>query len=210
VPRRSKDTDNGDPRTLEEIRDRLAELDAEFPDQRFTDEQRDEWERLSAKADELKTRREWIAELARDPGNHDTAAPYRRPATTDQLEATVAPHARANRDSAMRTVERHVNAGNLTAQAADRVDDVLRGPDAGFGLDARYIETHGSPAYERAFAKLLRFGDTAALRMTLEEQQAVQSATAAEEMRTAMAEGTGSNGWVRDPDPDRPDDQPEQ
>jgi HK97 family phage major capsid protein len=192
VPRTRQNDD--DPRTLEEIRDRLAEMDAEYPDQRFPDEQRDEWERLSARADELRARREWLAELARDPANHDTAAPYRRPATTDQLEATVAPHARANRDSAMRTVERHVNAGNLTAQAADRVDDVLRGPDAGFGLDAKYIETHGDPAYERAFAKLLRFGDGAVLRMTGEEQQAVQHANQAEELRTAMAEGTGSTG----------------
>jgi HK97 family phage major capsid protein len=80
------------------------------------------------------------------------------------------------------------------AEAADRVDGVLRGADAPYGLDARYIETHGSAEYERAFAKLLRWGDGAALRMTREEQTAVQNANAAEEMRTAMAEGTGSTG----------------
>jgi HK97 family phage major capsid protein len=98
------------------------------------------------------------------------------------------------RDGAMRAIERHVNGGGLTAEAADRVDGVLRGADAPYGLDARYIETHGAAAYEAAFAKLLRWGDSAALRMTTEEQQAVQQANAAEEMRTAMAEGAGASG----------------
>jgi HK97 family phage major capsid protein len=175
------------------LRERIAELDEESTGERFDDQQREEWEALNGAVDEFDVRRKRIAELYNDPRNHDTGMSYRR-AAGDELETAVMPHARANRDSAMRTVERHVNAGNLNAEAADRVDDVLRGPDAGFGLDARYIETHGSPAYERAFAKLLRFGDTAALRMTTEEQQAVQSANQAEEMRTAMAEGVGSTG----------------
>jgi HK97 family phage major capsid protein len=98
------------------------------------------------------------------------------------------------RSRAMRTIERHLNSGDLSGEAADRVDGVLRGADAPYGLDARYIEAHGSAAYERAFAKLLRWGDGATLRMTAEEQQAVQTANQAEEMRTAMAEGTGSTG----------------
>jgi HK97 family phage major capsid protein len=101
---------------------------------------------------------------------------------------------RAHRDGAMRTIERHVREGSLSSQAADRVDGVLRGADAPYGLDAKYIETHGSEAYKRAFAKLLRFGEGAVLRMTTEEQMAVQAANQAEEMRTAMAEGTGSTG----------------
>jgi HK97 family phage major capsid protein len=109
-------------------------------------------------------------------------------------ETTVMPNARQAREGALRCIERHVNEGALTSEAADRVDSVLRGPDAPLGLDARYIETHGSPAYERAFAKLLRFGDGAVLRMTQQEQMAVQAANHAEELRTAMAEGTGSTG----------------
>jgi HK97 family phage major capsid protein len=98
------------------------------------------------------------------------------------------------RDGAMRTIERHVKGGNLTAQAADRVDGVLRGGDAGLGLDAAYIEAAGSPEYERAFHKLLRFGDGAVLRMTPEEQQAVQKVNRAEEMRTALTVGSGAGG----------------
>jgi hypothetical protein len=71
------------------------------------------------------------------------------------------PHLREARDGAMRTLERHSKADALSSEAVDRVDAVLRGPDAGFGLDAAYIEAAGSEAYERAFAKLIRYGDGA-------------------------------------------------
>jgi HK97 family phage major capsid protein len=134
---------------------------------------------------------ERIAELAKNPANCEPGfaePPSREPVEPGQQFAVRA------RDGAMRTIERHVKGGDLTAEAADRVDGVLRGADAPYGLDARYIEAHGSAAYERAFAKLLRWGDGATLRMTAEEQQAVQTANQAEEMRTAMAEGTGSTG----------------
>jgi HK97 family phage major capsid protein len=48
--------------------------------------------------------------------------------------------------------------------------------------------------YERAFAKLLRYGDGAVLRMTAEEQAAVQATNHAEEMRTALTVGSGAGG----------------
>jgi hypothetical protein len=87
-----------------------------------------------------------------------------------------------------------VDAGEFGVRAADRVDAVLRGADAPFGLDARCIATHGSPAYERAFAKLLQHGEGAAMRMTSDEQAAAQAANQAAEMRTAMVKGAGSTG----------------
>ena len=102
--------------------------------------------------------------------------------------------ARQRRDAAMRTIERHVKQGDLTAEAADRVDGVLSGPDADFGVDAAYIEAAGDPAYARAFHKLIRYGDGAVLRMTREEQEAVQAVNHAEQTRAAMTVGTGSQG----------------
>src|SRR3954451_22593783 len=68
-------------------------------------------------------------------------------------------------DGALRTIERHVNDGHLNAIAADGVDECLRGPDKALGLDAAYVEAAGAPAYERAFSKLIRYGDGAVLRM---------------------------------------------
>ncbi len=53
------------------------------------------------------------------------------------------------RDAALRMVEQR--SGELSGTAADRLDDVIR-RDA-FGVDCRYIESHGSDAYRRAFAK---------------------------------------------------------
>ena len=96
------------------------------------------------------------------------------------------------RDEALRTIERSVNRGALTSRAADRMDGALQ-RDGDLGIDAAYIAAVGDPAYERAFAKLKQHGALAPMRMTTEEQQAVQRVTRAESVR-AMLEGTGSAG----------------
>jgi HK97 family phage major capsid protein len=174
-----------------EIKQRIQALDRQYAGKQFPQAARDEWAALNEQfeaAEELEVRTGWIEELARDPAHREAGATFR--GEDDPRQATTA------RDGAMRTIERHVNAGALTAEAADRVDEVLRKGDAGFGLDARYVETHGSEEYERAFAKLLRYGDGAAMRMTPGEMTAVQKATGAEELRTAMAEGVGSTGGM--------------
>jgi len=101
--------------------------------------------------------------------------------------------ARQHRDAAMRTIDRHVNQGDLTAEAADRVDQLVRERDP-MGLDAAYVTAAGSEAYDTAFGKMLRYGDGAVLRMTGEEQQAVQAVNRAEEMRAALAVGAGGTG----------------
>lgn len=119
------------------------------------------------------------------------------PGTSRQSRAPVEPGQQSAvraRDGAMRTIERHVKDGDLTAKAADRVDGVLRGGDAGLGLDAAYIEAAGSPHYATAFHKLLRYGDGAVLRMTGEEQTAVQKVNSAEQLRTALTVGSGAGG----------------
>jgi HK97 family phage major capsid protein len=135
---------------------------------------------------ERQAERERVAELAKDPANREEAF---APPATRNLD-----HALATRDGAMRTLQRHVDADRLSSEAAGRVDQVLRGPDAGLGLDAAYIEAAGSEAYERAFAKLIRYGDGAVLRMTAEEQAAVQKTNRADEIRTALTSGSGAGG----------------
>jgi len=98
------------------------------------------------------------------------------------------------REAALRTIDRYRSDDRLSAAAADNVDRLLRGPDEGFGLDANYIAAAGEPAYERAFAKLLRHGSGAALHMTAEEQQAVQRINPVENTRAALTIGSGSGG----------------
>jgi HK97 family phage major capsid protein len=137
-----------------------------------------------------------VRRTAATPGASEGGAGFRgsgRTARTTDLDGDRDGASRV-RDEALRTIQRHVDRESLSAEAADRVDGVLRGGDHGLGLDAAYITAHGSDEYRSAFAKWLKYGDSATMRMTPEEQRAVQQASAAEEMRTAMAEGAGATG----------------
>src|SRR5262249_46599185 len=89
------------------------------------------------------------------------------------------------------------HASVFSPPALDRLDRLIRldDPDA---LAARYIAAHGSEAYGRAFTKILADPLTAHLRMTPQEQLAVQEAVAADAART-MAVGTGSAGQFGTP-----------
>jgi HK97 family phage major capsid protein len=169
---------------------RLAELDKQYEGRRFPDDSREEWNQLNEAVENLgehDKRMARIRELSRNPRNTENVGDVFRGAPTRPTHGTPA-------DGAMRTIERHVNDGRLSSRAADRVDGVLRGDDAELGVDAAYVEAAGDPAYERAFVKILRYGQGAVLRMTGEEQAAVQRVNRAEEVRTALTVGSGPGG----------------
>jgi HK97 family phage major capsid protein len=134
---------------------------------------------------------ERLRRVAKNPGNRVAGADF---GSRNRQEFDGPPQLREVRDGALRTLERHSKGGALSSEALDRVDGVLRGPDARVGLDAAYIEAAGSEAYERAFAKWIRYGDGAVMRMTAEEQAAVQATNRAEEIRTALTSGSGAGG----------------
>jgi hypothetical protein len=154
-----------------------------------------EWSR-SFHSESPSKREQRLREAAKHPGTQVAGADFggRDSAGSHPDDRVSHPRLSETREGALRTVERHVKAGALSSTAADRVDTVLRGPDNGFGLDAAYIEAAGSEAYERGFAKLIRYGDGAILRMTPEEQEAVQRTNRAEEFRTALTSGSGAGG----------------
>jgi HK97 family phage major capsid protein len=151
-----------------------------------------EVEELEAEHTDRTERMAALERAAQNPNCREEPAGYNDPPRAEARD--VPPHIHEALDGALRTIERHSNAGALSSAAVDRVDAVLRGPDAGFGLDAAYIEAAGAEAYERAFAKLIRYGAGAILRMTSEEQAAVQKTNRAEEIRTAMTSGSGAGG----------------
>jgi HK97 family phage major capsid protein len=126
-----------------------------------------------------------VAKLGQDPKHRETTEPDRPRSDETRLGD--------NHSEALRTVERHTRTGELRSEAADRLDDLIRHRDPA-GIDAAYISAAGSAHYAKAFAKLLRFGDGATLRMTPEEQQAVQATNRAEETRAALAVGAGGTG----------------
>ncbi len=110
----------------------------------------------------------------------------------DDRTASMAPHQRQAVSDAMRALERHQRDGVLFTTAAERMENVVRHGDP-TGSTGRYIAAVGADAYARAFVKLLTYGDTAVLRMTSEEQQAMQRVSQAESER-AMSDGTTTAG----------------
>jgi HK97 family phage major capsid protein len=114
-----------------------------------------------------------------------------RDTRTDDAPA-IEPHRRAALDGAMRTLERCQSTDVMTNRAAVAMERVVRHQDP-MGLTARYLVAVADPAYNRAFGKLLQYADTAAMRMTATEQEAVQRVSAIESER-AMVDATGASG----------------
>jgi HK97 family phage major capsid protein len=178
-------------RDLDAIRDRIAQLDAAHPGRRFPKAVADEFESLDAalREAEQEARRSRVMEAARSASRREEGANFR---ASDEQPRTGTGGADRHYRDAIRALERSVDRGDLTTSDADRVVDVLD-RDRALGIDAQYVAAVGDPAYERAFSALLRYGPMAPMRMTAEEQQAVQRVTAAEQQR-ALVEGTGSAG----------------
>lgn len=114
-----------------------------------------------------------------------------------QMEAGAAFHTTTTRkngddvrSAALRAVERHQ--ATLTPEAVDRLERAIRSDRA--GADSAYLAAVAEPAYNTAFGKILQHGSMAPMRFTPEEQEAVQAVNRAEEMRVALAVGTGATG----------------
>jgi HK97 family phage major capsid protein len=177
--------------SADQVKARLRQLDSKHEGRQLAGEDRSEWNDLNEvleTLDEVEARADRLRGLYR-AGAGET--PFIDGGSRSPAKKTT--HA-TPADGAMRTIERHVQEGRLSSTAADRVDGVLRGGDAEFGVDAGYVEAAGAAAYESAFVKLLRFGQSAILRMTPEEQASVQQVNQAEEVRTALTVGSGPGG----------------
>ena len=98
-------------------------------------------------------------------------------------------HVRRARDEGLRTIERHK--AILSAEAGDRLDDVLRRRDPN-GVGARYLAAVGDPNYNSAFGKMLMDPMTGHLRFSAAEVEAVRRVSAVESERALSL--TGSAG----------------
>ena len=117
------------------------------------------------------------------------------PAETSRTDDGIEPHRRAALDGAMRTLERCQKLGTMESRAAVAMEHAVRYDDS-TGVTARYLAAAGDPAYKRAFGKLLQYADTAAMRMTSEEQAAVQRVTAVESERAMMDISGAAGGFA--------------
>lgn len=101
-------------------------------------------------------------------------------------------HVREAHDAGLRAIERHVGTGELRAEAADSLDELVRRRDP-TGLDARYLDAVGSPAYNSAFGKILADPAQGHLRFSPEEVAAVQRVSQVEAER-GLVSGVGAQG----------------
>lgn len=176
----------------DEVAQRLAELNTQHPGGRFPAAIADEVSALQRTLGELESERrmEFLRVAAQDPRNREAGATFHKPTNAPTRQTDPAGQ---TRDAALRTLERHLDQGQLTTEAVDRVDELVRDRDP-MGVDAAYVTAAGSEEYDQAFGKMLRYGDGAVLRMTREEQDAVQVVNRAEQMRAALAVGAGGTG----------------
>jgi HK97 family phage major capsid protein len=96
------------------------------------------------------------------------------------------------RDDALRTIDSYRSKDVLSAEAADRLDDVVRHQDHA-GMEGRYLSAVGSREYMSAFGKLIAHPLDAHVRMTPRELESVQRVQGVMQER-AMVEGSGGTG----------------
>ena len=95
------------------LRERLRELDEQYPEQRFPDDVRDEWNAVCAAVSEFDARRERLGQMAGSPSHREQIDGGT--SREDQPRS-------ATREAGLRAVERHRD--QLGSEAGDRLDQL--------------------------------------------------------------------------------------
>jgi HK97 family phage major capsid protein len=150
-------------------------------------------EDLQAKREEIERQYGLIERLAQNPANIEDGDGAKGGQGVHRPRPTgIGSQATEARDAGLRTIERYRDGGDLRSDAADRLDELVRRRDP-TGIDARYLEAVGDPAYNSAFGKLLADPAQGHLRFTPEEVTAVQKVSAVEHQR-GLVSGVGAQG----------------
>ena len=197
---------------LADVRAQIKDLDADYAGKRFPEEAKERWNELHGQKDELeetiselKVREEMISEQNAAGAVESTTDTFqtRRPgsvtgesiydlSTVRRLYDDPSVEGKQLRDRALKAVEAAVFPHEY-AEAVDARSHVTRliAKEPEDGRFSRYILATDSPAYKRAFTKLLTpSGETY---LTRDEQAALASAKAAER---AMSLTTTSGGFA--------------
>ena len=192
--------------TISEVRDRLADLDAEikaindeYEGKRFPDQVRDRWNGLNSERDELhttlqelETRHERLRSMAANPYATERAGGASAPMNT--------PGGSATRDQARRVIEdahrdRQFALPDYAAERADAL--VTTGPAADQDVAARWAVAVGSPEYRDAFVKLFADPQRGHMLWTPQEAEAYRRVEhVRSELRTAMSLTPGNGGYM--------------
>jgi HK97 family phage major capsid protein len=198
VPRRNKDDSavtiagrryEGHAADVEEqMRDRIADLDEENADQHFTEAQRDEWNDLNDYVEERNIRRQRIAELAKDPANHDTPAAYGyRDRGTNLHPSSGSAHKHSGPTTRRRSC--------LRAAASTWSRQIREDDDVNDGL-AQATVALADRNYYRAFAKWMNDPVSGGHEWTDKEREAVQKVRWTQRSLTLATSGTAGGFLV--------------
>ena len=147
---------------------------------------------LEAERGRIAAQEDRIRELAQDPRNREAGTDFSHSGDRrGELALPLAGPHRDARDAGLRTIERYTGSGELRSEAADRLDELVRGHDRS-GVDARYLAAVGDPAYNTAVGKLVADPAQGHSRFTPAEVDAVQKVAAVQAERAMSL--TGASG----------------
>jgi len=174
-------------KSIDELRQELADLDREYEGQKMPDDAAKRWNDINHEIDELGVRRERLAELARNPRAQEGTFPTRAAKGVRFGDD----RAQGDRDEALRSLDNRADL--FSAEAGDKLTDLIE-RDHG-GVDSRYLAAVSDPAYERAVARKLLAPDGAQSEMTPEERKALQRVgESMAERALSIGDGTGGAG----------------
>jgi HK97 family phage major capsid protein len=176
--------------SLDEIRNRVAELDARHPDQRFPAAVRDEWNALNeilAEA-EFETRTERLRQLAleQNPANTGAGATFGQ-----SRDRPSVPDPRTAGQVRSRALAANERADFLPEASRSHMERMIREDDDPDERLARFVVESSSRDYFRAFAAWMRDPVSGGHEWTDAERQAVQRVRLLER---SMTLGTGTAG----------------
>ena len=167
--------------TEAELRERLRELDAEHPEQRFPRPERDEWNEICGVLAEFEARHERLRGDGRGfaPPRAD---PRRQQQRDDQPRSQT-------REAGLRAIERHRD--QLEDEAGERLEELVREHDP-LGVGARYLAAVGDPAYDSRIRQAADGPDARAPSLRPAEVEAVRAVSAIQAERALCL--TGASG----------------
>jgi HK97 family phage major capsid protein len=176
----------------DELKRGIAALSAEWAGRQFDDQAKETWNEINEELDDLvgaideqEIRELRVRKLAQEPRHLEHVDDPNN--YFDRGDGSTPGPVVAAREAGLRAIERHKDV--LTSEAGDRLERHVREHDP-VGLDARYLDAVGNPAYNSAFGKMLADPATGHLRFSEAEVAAVRKVTAVEAERAMSTSGS--------------------
>jgi HK97 family phage major capsid protein len=182
-----------------ELREQIRALTNGAAGRDFTSGERAQWNDLNEQLEERDVRRRRLVELSRSEHHTEREMPS---FTATSYRSTVEPHMERLRSEVMQTLDRNVE--SFEAEAQRKIERFVENDITGVaqGMNSRYIKAVGHEAYRSAFGKMLLEPQSAHLRWTPDEHEAMAGVNREMEFQRALGiSGTGNYGVPLQLDP---------